>query len=34
MARWPDCAGEFARVKDHNRAEAALIAAWGWQEFA
>lgn len=25
---WPDSAGRFARKKDHNRAEAALIALW------
>lgn len=27
--RWPQQAGEFRRVKDDGRAEAALIAAWG-----
>lgn len=26
---WPMSAGEFKRVKDDGRAEAALIAAWG-----
>lgn len=26
---WPDKAGEFKRVKDDGRAEAALIAEWG-----
>lgn len=26
---WPDMAGEFKRVKDDGRAEAALIAHWG-----
>jgi hypothetical protein len=26
---WPSCAGAFARKKDHNRAEAALLALWG-----
>ena len=25
---WPDKAALFARVKDHNRAEAALLAHW------
>jgi crossover junction endodeoxyribonuclease RuvC len=25
---WPDKAALFARVKDHNRAEAALLALW------
>lgn len=25
---WPDKAALFARVKDHNRAEAALLARW------
>jgi len=28
-ARWPQHAGEFRRVKDDGRAEAALIALWG-----
>lgn len=27
--RWPECAHLFNRVKDHNRAEAALIADYG-----
>ena len=27
---WPDMAGEFKRVKDDGRAEAALIAHWGF----
>lgn len=27
--RWPAQAGEFRRVKDDGKAEAALIAAWG-----
>jgi hypothetical protein len=26
---WPNKAGVFRRKQDHNRAEAALIAAWG-----
>lgn len=26
---WPEAAGEFKRVKDDGRAEAALIAEWG-----
>ena len=26
---WPDNAGLFTRKKDHNRAEAALLAEWG-----
>lgn len=29
IAKWPTQAGEFKRVKDDGRAEAALIAAWG-----
>ena len=29
---WPDMAGEFKRVKDDGRAEAALIAHWGITE--
>ena len=33
-ARWPAQAGLFARVKDHNRAEASLLAAHGWERFA
>lgn len=32
-ARWPEHAGLFARVKDHNRAESALIAAYGWEKW-
>ena len=28
-ALWPDMAGEFRRVKDDGKAEAALIAHWG-----
>lgn len=28
---WPGQAALFARVKDHDRAEAALIARHGWQ---
>lgn len=28
-ARWPQHAGEFRRVRDDGRAEAALIALWG-----
>ncbi|MEO1102947.1 MAG: hypothetical protein AAFW98_04325 [Pseudomonadota bacterium] len=32
---WPDRAGDFfARVKDHNRAEAALLAEWGEAQMA
>lgn len=34
IQRWPDQAHLFARVMDHNRAEAALIAMHGWEEFA
>jgi hypothetical protein len=30
IERWPHAAGQFARKKDHGRAEAALIAAWRW----
>ena len=29
IAKWPSHAGEFKRVKDDGRAEAALIALWG-----
>lgn len=29
IAKWPAQAGEFKRVKDDGRAEAALLAAWG-----
>ena len=29
ISKWPAHAGEFKRVKDDGRAEAALIAAWG-----
>lgn len=29
IAKWPGHAGEFKRVKDDGRAEAALIGAWG-----
>ncbi len=29
MARFPGQADQFKRVKDHNRAEAVLIALWG-----
>lgn len=29
IAKWPSHAGEFKRVKDDGRAEAALIGAWG-----
>jgi crossover junction endodeoxyribonuclease RuvC len=29
MTLWPEHAGEFKRVKDDGRAEAALIAKWG-----
>jgi hypothetical protein len=31
---FPAMAGEWARVRDHNRAEAALLAAYGWKEHA
>ena len=31
--RWPHRQAWFARAKDHNRAEAALIAAYGWEQF-
>jgi crossover junction endodeoxyribonuclease RuvC len=34
LARWPEQAEQFRRVKDHNRAEAALIALYGWERFA
>lgn len=33
-ARWPAQAGLFARVRDHNRAEASLLAAHGWERWA
>lgn len=33
-ARWPEQAALFARVKDADRAEAALLAAYGWQVYA
>jgi crossover junction endodeoxyribonuclease RuvC len=29
IERWPDHSSSLARVKDHNRAEAMLIAAYG-----
>lgn len=32
--RWPSMAGEWQRVKDHGRAEAALIGAYGYRLFA
>lgn len=32
--RWPDSSALFARARDDGRAEAALIAAWGWDQFA
>ncbi len=28
---WPDWADQMTRKKDHNRAEAALLALWGFQ---
>jgi crossover junction endodeoxyribonuclease RuvC len=28
---FPRHAGTWSRAKDHNRAEAALLAAWGWR---
>lgn len=31
---FPDMAGYFARKKDHNRADAALIALYGWSKYA
>ena len=31
MRRFPDNAPQFARVKDDGRAEAALIALYGWE---
>jgi len=31
---FPVHAGKWARVKDHNRAEAALLAAYGWRHLA
>lgn len=31
---YPAAAGDLARVKDHNRAEAVLIAHWGKVEFS
>lgn len=33
MRLWPMEAGLFSRVKDNDRAEAALIAEWGRQHF-
>ena len=33
MNMWPSFAKLFARVKDDGRAEAALIARWGWLAF-
>lgn len=30
--QWPSMAERFARVKDDGRAEAALIARYGWQQ--
>ena len=30
--QWPLSAGLFSRVKDDGRAEAALIALWGWEQ--
>lgn len=32
--RWPDHAALFARQRDDGRAEAALIAQYGWDRFA
>ena len=29
LALWPEHAGELKRIKDHQRAEAMLIARWG-----
>jgi crossover junction endodeoxyribonuclease RuvC len=31
---WPSDADSFKRVKDDGRADAALIALWGWQQRA
>lgn len=31
-AEWPDMAERFRRVKDDGRAEAALIALYGWRQ--
>jgi crossover junction endodeoxyribonuclease RuvC len=33
-ARWPDMAHHWALKKSHNRAEAALLARYGWDVFA
>lgn len=32
MDEWPGCAHLFARVKDDGRADACLIALWGWAQ--
>lgn len=32
--RWPSMASHWQRVKDHGRAEAALIGRHGWERFA
>lgn len=31
---WPDAAAQLARKKDHNRAEALLIARYGWDRLS
>lgn len=33
MRTWPEAADKFKRVKDNDRAEAALIAQWGQRNF-
>lgn len=34
MEIWPEHAAKFALAKDHGKAEAALIAYWGWRNGA
>jgi hypothetical protein len=34
MDTWPAWSSHFKRVKDDGRADAALIALWGWQQRA
>jgi len=34
IRRWPEAAHHLARVKDHNRAEALLIARYGYDRYA
>jgi crossover junction endodeoxyribonuclease RuvC len=31
LQRFPECADNFSRKKDHNRAEAALLALYGYE---